>query len=306
MDDLEMLERAQVFHDNYVIDEALFTAAFTKFGLTYAADFQTAIDEGLDFPTSADEDAQIAIVTEQIEAKMEECRDALQKLFNYSDNILNSPRTTMSLGKNRYEKARNSQMRMIKLLDTAHDIASETSMQAALVAGGCPVSVITDLDTLMGELWALNKSQESKMNLRHSKTQDRINIYNAVWVYMYEINGASKVVFADNPAKLTEYLLYPTSHPSLPKPQNPTAIVDGGDPTHAIVSCDAVQGATLYKLYYSEVTIGNPSGSFTFVLENAAPSFDYQMTVGKRTYWKIRAFSDSSSSDYSNEVWLDA
>ena len=43
-DDLEMMEQAQVFHDNFAADQADFTAAFPKFLTPYETNFQTEID----------------------------------------------------------------------------------------------------------------------------------------------------------------------------------------------------------------------------------------------------------------------
>ena len=52
MEDRDMLVKAQVFHNNYENDKQKFEDAFTHFGPSFAADFQTAIDTADAFPFS--------------------------------------------------------------------------------------------------------------------------------------------------------------------------------------------------------------------------------------------------------------
>ncbi len=305
LNDLYMLEKAQVFHDNFETDKVLFTAAFPHLADPFEADFQAAIDAADDIPSGMEVDAEIAIVTEELNALLELGRKAMQKLFTYVDVAFNSTAKTNSFGKNRYMKARASQLKLKELLETGHRKAAETANQTALIAAGYTADDITELASLRDQIDAKNAQQEDLKSGRYEKTEIRIKAYNVVWEYMVKINQASKVVFADSPAKLTEYLLYPTSHHELPKPQGLTAVQNPSLPDKADLSWDTVPDAENYKVYVSVVNTGEPSGSYELAGETASEAFQAPLTAEKRNYWKIRAFNETQSSDYSDEVWVE-
>ncbi len=305
MDDLEMFERAQIFHDNFVIDMADFTAAFPALDAVFAADFQTAIDDADAIPSDDEVVGQIEIITEQLDDKMAECREALQKLYAYVKITFKSEAKLNSFGKSLYKKARNSQTKMKELLELGHRTASEPENETALLATGYAAGDITQLETLMNELDALNASQEIlKMN-RLNKTESRVMAYNAVWSYMMDINQASKVVYASSPAKLSEYLLYPAEHHGLSKPQNLTAEYIGGSPAVIHLGWDAVDGAESYDVYYDTADIGAPSGDYN-LLDTFTDNFaDVVPVDGKRNYFKVKAKNDEHTSAYSDEAFVD-
>jgi hypothetical protein len=305
MDDLIMLEKAQVFHDNFDSDKPYFENAYPQFADPFATEFQAVIDDADALPLDIEVESEIVIVTEQLEAKMEEARIFIKKFFSYVDIAFSSDAKRKSFGTNRYEKARKSQILMKELLETAHRKAIVTADQNALIAAGFSIIDIADLENMANAIDLLNAQQEDLKTNRVEMTENRVIAYNAVWDYMVKINNASKVIFIDSPAKLSIYMLYPTQHSSLSKPQNLTAVVDPADPVHINIDFDAVQDATEYRLYGSIVNIGDPSGTFTELTTGATTHFDAQLTVGKRNYWKVRAFNATQSSAYSDEIWLD-
>ncbi len=304
--DIDMLERAQVFHDTFANDIADFTAAFPHLAAPFNADFQTAIDAADAIPPGSVVDAEITVYTEQLDAKMELARKAMQKLFTYVKITFNSYAKLVQAGKTTYEKVRRSQTGMKELLEQAHDFTTETTVNAALLAAGYTAADVTQLQTLRNEIHELNKTQERLKRERIEKSQTRIIAMNTVWGFMEQINEASKVVYVDNPAKLTMYLLYPTVSHSLSKPQNMSATPNITDPTTAVLEWDAVIDATYYKVYYSLVNPGAPSGTFNELGETSTNEYHTPITSGKRNYWKIKAYNESQSSAYSDEVFLDA
>lgn len=305
MDYNDMLERAQVFHDSFVVDKATFTAAFPHLADPFADDFQDDIDAADAIPSGAEVDSEISVITEQLEAQLALGRKALQKLFTYADIVWDSVAKTNTFGKNRYGKSRTSQIKMKELLETAHRKATEVTNQAALIAGGYTLADIAELATIRDAIDDLNAEQEDMKAARGEKTEQRIIAYNKVWGYMMKINQASKVVFVDSPAKLSEYLLYPTVHHELPKPTGLAAVQRPLEPLIADLSWDTDVDADYYKVYVSVVNTGAPSGTFTETGGEASSPFEAPLTSGKRNYWKIRAFNDTQSSDYSDEVWLE-
>lgn len=305
MEDIEMFEKAQAFHDNFILDLTAFTTAFPDLASPFASDFQTAIDDADDIPSATEVDAAIEVVTEQINAKMELAREAMQKLFTYSDITFKSDAKTKTFGKGLYTKARASHRRMKELLEQGYRTASESANEAALLAKGYTAADITNLQTLMNEIDSLNAQQESMRLSRLGKTETRIKAYNNVWDYMIQINQASKVVFASSPAKLSEYLLYPTTHHSLSKPQNLAANYDPLNPPYITLTWDMVIDADSYDVYTNIVNTGAPSGSYNLLDNYLSSPAEIGAVVAKRNYMKIKARNDSQSSTYSDEVYVD-
>ena len=135
-DDL-MLQRAQVFHDYFVIDQAAFVADFPMFATPYETVFQGKIDAADAQPSGAEIDSQIAVTTNQLNQLLEPARKALQRLYTYADLAWNDPVKTRSLGKGKtYEKARNSQLGMKELLERAYRMVDNDPDKASLIAAG--------------------------------------------------------------------------------------------------------------------------------------------------------------------------
>lgn len=305
MEDIEMFEKAQAFHDNFIVDLIAFTTAFPDLAAPFASNFQTAIDDADDIPSAAEVDAAIEVVTEQINAKMELAREAMQKLFTYSDITFKSDAKTKTFGKGLYTKARASHKRMKELLEQGHRTANETANKAALLAKGYTTADITNLQTLMNDIDTLNAQQESMKLSRLGKTEIRIKAYNIVWDYMMQINQASKVVFASSPAKLTEYLLYPTVHHSLSKPQNLAASYDPLNPPNITLTWDSVDDATSYDVYVDIVNTDTPSGDYSLLNNFINSPAEIGSVIAKRNYFKIKAKNDSQTSVYSDEAYID-
>ena len=99
-------------------------------------------------------------------------------------------------------------------LEQAHAQATTEPYVTELAAKGFLASDATNLQTIANEIRTRNNLQENAKVNRPVSTQDRIVQYNSVWSQVKEINLASKVVYADNPAKLEQYMLYPNSSPN--------------------------------------------------------------------------------------------
>jgi hypothetical protein len=307
MDDLQMLQRAQVFHNSFVTDKAAFVADFPHLDDPFAADFQTAIDAADAIPSASEYDAQISAVTFDLNEQLPLGRKAAQKLYTYVELVWPKGQKNNIFARNKYEKARQSQLGMKELLEQAHRNADNPVYKTPLLAAGYTQAAIDELKTISDAIDTLNEQQEDMLAARVDKSYERVTAYNAVWGFMQKINKASKVTFEDNPAKIEMYLLYPTASASLPKPQNLQAVVDGVDPNLANLTWDAVPGATTYKVYFSEVAVGAPSGSYGEIEEvSGATGTQAPIVAGKRNYWKIKAFGGGLSSAFSDEVWLES
>ena len=305
-DDLEMMEQAQVFHDNFVLDQADFTAAFPKFLTPYETNFQTEINTADAIPPDSEVVQAIALVTEQIETQMELGRKAMQKLFVYVKVAFSDSQARLkSFGKSEYDKSRNSQLKLKELLEKANRQADVAANKTALLAAGYTQAAIDELKTISDEIDSLNAEQEDMKSERFKKTEDRIVQYNKVWAFLEEISEASKVVFVDSPAKLAQYLLYPAEHHGLSKPQNVDADYDPLEPLVVTLSWDLVAEATSYDVYYDIAETGAPAGDFELLDNYPTSPVVIPATYEKRNYFKLKAKNDEGTSSYSDEAWVD-
>lgn len=305
MEDIAMLERAQVFHNSFVIDDAAFIAAFPHLALPFATNFQAAIDAADALPSGYEIDVQIAVVTEELNNMLPLGQRALQKLYTYVDLVWNSKVKLNAFGKSRYEKARNSATRLKELLEFAHRQAEMADNKAALLAAGYTQAAIDELKTIEDNIDAKNAEQEDMFASRGSKTQERVVALNTVWGFMQQINKASKVVFVDNPAKIELYLLYPTSYSSLGKVQNLAAVLDGGPPLNAQLSWNFVTGGIDYEIERSSVPLGQPAGTFVPIATVQNDEYVDIIGGGESLYYRVRARNSSLTGAWSDVVQLD-
>ena len=105
--------------------------------------------------------------------------------------------------------------------------------------------------------------------------------------------------------KYNDYVIYPTEHPGLSKPQNLTADWDSGTPTVITLNWDAVTGATNYDIFYDIAETGAPSGDFELLNNFPAPPVLVPSVYNKRNYFKIKAKNETQTSPYSDEAFED-
>lgn len=306
MEDLVMLERAQVFHNAFEIDDVDFIPAFPFLAPPFAANFQTAIDTADAIPSGYEIDAQIAVVTEELNNILPLAQKAMQKLFTYVDVTWNSTVKLKAFGKSKYEKARNSALKMKELLEFAHRQAEVLTNKTPLLASGYTQADIDGLLTLCDAIDAKNAEQEDMLAGRGEQTQARVLALNTVWGFMQQINKASKVVFVDNPAKIELYLLYPTSYSSLGKVQNLDAVIDGGPPLKALVSWDFVTGGIDYEIERSAVPLGNPVGAFIPIVTVQNDNYADTIGGGQTYYYRVRAKNSTLTGAWSDVFRVDA
>lgn len=307
IDDSAMMERAQLFHDNFEIDKADFTTLFPTLADPFNADFQALIDAADAIPSGSAVDSQIAVVTENLNNAMDAGRKAIQVLYTYAQMRWNSKVKSDEFGKSKYGKMKRSQTKLPELIEEALEAYAQGTNAAELLEQGYTQAMADDLQAKGELIETLNRDQEVMKSARGGKTETRVKAFNAVWGEMKKINKASKVVYADSPAGIEKYLLYQTVSQSLPKPQNLTAQPDVTDPAIANLIWDVVAGATDYKVYFSEVNLGEPSDTFAEILEvSGINGAQVPLLPNKRNYWKIKAFGGGLSSAYSDEVFIDA
>jgi len=305
MEDLDMLVRAQVFHNAFVIDKADFVANFPHLDDPFAADFQTAIDAADALPSAQEVDGEIVEATFNLNEQLPIARKALQKLYTYLDIVWPKGQKNSRFGRINYEKVRQSHSGLKELLEQGHRQAEEPTQKAALIAGGYTQASIDELETIMNAIDTLLAVQVDLMGARFEKTRDRILALNHVWSFMQQINKASKVTFVDNSAKLELYLLYPTKYTSLGKVQNLSVVLDGGPPLKAIMNWDFVTGGIDYEVERSAVPLGLPEGAFVPIITVQDNNYTDLIGGGQTYYYRVRAKNLTLTGAYSDVFRLD-
>lgn len=242
----EALTQAYLFHSEFVLDLALFTAFSPSFDADFASDFLDLITAADSIPTNQEDLNNQVILSTAVEDQMVIARAIYQELLVYVGIAFpNSETALLAFGNNMYDKARLLPQKMMNLLQLAHRNADSTTYKTALIAAGFLQTDIDSLTTIETELNTRYNAHKDYMQHTYSRTEERAMAFNAVWDVMVRINAASKIVFKDSPAKIEFYLLYPETTPigSLTAPENFTF-----DAENLIFSWDSVQNATSYEL----------------------------------------------------------
>ncbi len=203
-----------------------------------------------------------------------------------------------------------------QLMTSMGDMKFLTMCRQVVTTATDYLTVLTDVGLTQSMIDAVNTGAQDfednmnainvAMEIRDIKTNERINNGNELYSYVVKYCQIGKIIWQDvDTAKYNDYVIYPTSHPALSKPQNLAVSFDPLNPAPVTLSWDLVPDATSYDVYVSIVTTGAPAGSFnllnTFPTSPALipPIFD------KRNYFKIKAKNDTNTSPYSDEVWAD-
>ena len=241
----EALTQAYLFHSEFVLDLALFTAFSPSFDVEFASDFLDLITAADAIPTNQEDLNNQVILSTAVEQQMIIARAIYQELLVYVGIAFpNSETALLAFGNNMYDKARLLPQKMMNLLQLAHRNADSTTYKTALIAAGFLQTDIDSLTTIETELNTRFNAHKDYMQHTYSRTEERAIAFNKVWDEMVKINAASKIVFKNSPAKIEFYLLYPETTPigSLTAPVNFTF-----DAENLIFSWDAVENATSYE-----------------------------------------------------------
>ena len=213
MEDEAMLVRAEVFHDQLVEDLADFTAKFPFIDAAYEAAIQATIDAANALPLDNQVVDNLKVLTEDVNAQVVLGRRALSDLGIYAKLAFPDDEARQRVfGQDTWGDAYSDQEKMMNALEQAHTMVTTAPYDADLATKGFVAANATTLQTIANEIRSRNGLQEKAKASRPVTTQDRIVQYNSVWAQLREINLASQVVFADNPAKLDSYKLYPNGN----------------------------------------------------------------------------------------------
>ncbi len=210
--DDEMLERAQVFHDQLNGELADFTARFPWLDAAWLTAFQADITAADAFPKDESVTLDIKVLTGDVTASMQQGIAALQALGGYAKLAYPTDAARQRVfGQQYWSKAYNSTLKLQEALELAHAKANSAPYNSDLQAKGYMQVDIDQLDTLATDLQTKNGLQEALKVGRHVTKHDRIALLNVVWGHMQTINTCAKVVWAADAERQSQYQLYPSS-----------------------------------------------------------------------------------------------
>jgi hypothetical protein len=205
-----MLEQAQVMHDNYVTDQALFLALSPDFSVEYGTRWQEDIDAAEAVMSDTQYIDSLQIVTQTLYGHLVQGRSHYQKLaFHVRRAFAGDTAVHNYFGADKYNFNRRTVQRMRDHLLQAHNACSNPLYHATLVAKGFTLDDIELLLTIEGNLREVNRQQENLKSQRPVITKQRITTLNKPWACMVDVSEAAKIIFKEDPVKLQQYLLYP-------------------------------------------------------------------------------------------------
>ena len=295
-EDETMLVMAQVMHDNLVADLATFTSFFPWLVASTAAALQSSITTANALPLDTQVVANLKVLTEDANAKLQQGTAALSTLGIYAKlTYPNDESRQRVFGQDNWEAARTDHEKMMNALEHAHSLCSTAPYSTDLNAKGFTTAQIANLQTLANAMRISNILQEDAKSLRPVTTQNRIMQYNAVWEQMRTINICSKLAFAENPAKLSQYMLYPLSA------------------ENTRIDITVVANTTMTPLSNATVTLtntslaaaqSNPAGQANFQSVNMPDLIDIHIdhpTAGIADYTNVTVVTGTTN-DYTLEV----
>ena len=212
MGDDQMLERAQVFHDQLNGELVDFTSRFPWLDAAWLTAFQADITAADAFPKDESVILDIKILTGDVTASMQQGYAALQTLGGYAKLAYptDSARERV-FGQQYWAAARDNTLKLQEALELAHAKADNATFKADLLAKGYTQAEIDQLDTLASDLQTKNGLQEASKVGRHVTQADRLALLNVVWEHLRTINTCASVVWAADAERLSQYQLYPSS-----------------------------------------------------------------------------------------------
>jgi hypothetical protein len=145
-----------------------------------------------------------------------------------------------------------------------------------------------------------------KKELRDSKAHERTEKGNELYEFAALYAKIGKLVWENvDESKYNDYIIYPTEHHGLSKPQNVAADYDPLEPLVVTLTWDLVAEATSYDVYYDIAETGAPAGDFEFLDNYSTSPVVIPAIFEKRNYFKLKAKNNEDTSPYSDEAWVD-
>jgi hypothetical protein len=204
----EMLTRADFMYSMYELHKAAFQLVSPEFSTAWQNEFLADKELARDTIEPRSAIAQCMQYTQDVEGKMQQCRQSIQELYFYVDRVYPADADRMAgYGKgSQYEKARKNRLRMENLMQTCADMIAVD--QSKLVNKGYTTAKITAFNTLLTTFKAANKALDKQKGLLKRSTNTYYTNLNKVWEKMVRLNSAAALAFMDDIAVRRHFRLY--------------------------------------------------------------------------------------------------
>ena len=218
----DVITKAQSMQPQFQADLPEFTAFNPWFTEEVNDVLRMETANGLADFSESSHTAEIVTQTENIAGLLTESGKTYQKLIYYVENGLGDTKAVMdTFGRSRYEKARRSEKEMVSLIKQAITAASQEEFAIGLTSAGMPSSLTADLEELADILATADGKQEMLKKQQLLVTSERIALFNSIWDKLSHISSASKIIYAEDPARLAIYQLYDSSSSNNEQPETP-------------------------------------------------------------------------------------
>ena len=236
MSDAIMLEKAYYIYTCLMHDLGDFTAFAIKFNQLFVDAFLLAIQDAQNAPQDNQIIDILAQKTEAVNTAVQDCRDLIGKMrFFLEDAFQDNKPVLNEFGYNDYAGARASQTEMQRYMSVL--ITASAKYSAELIAAGFDQLAIDKIQSTFNKLVTANNDQEYYKGERQAITQQRIEKMNACWEIVLNVCKAGKIIYADNPAKYNQYVIYETQsgsetyHGNVPPSQTVTILSENITPS---------------------------------------------------------------------------
>jgi hypothetical protein len=151
------------------------------------------------------------LMTQTLDESMEKGRDLLQTVFFYVERAFPGKKAEAGyFGKDRYEVARKTPLKLVELMNKCAEAASEAEYLDKLTVKGLNSQTIDDLKDTAVNIKTNFEKRDKYISNRKKITEERNQILNKIWGFMSSVSDASKLVYKNDYAKFQQYVLYKT------------------------------------------------------------------------------------------------
>lgn len=202
----EVITKAQSIQPHFAADLTQFTTYDPWFNSAVNTELVSDIQIGLRDFSQSSLVTKIKRVTDLLDLKLAAARHCYQKLNYYVDNAFNDVVLTHeTFGYKDFEVARTSVKKMIPLLNQALAAIAEDDHQSRLLAAHMPDGLPLELANIVAELAAAYGVLKILKKQHWLVSHERIELFNSLWDTLSKICDDAKIIFANDPARLTIY-----------------------------------------------------------------------------------------------------
>ncbi len=203
IEDPDVLQFARVIRQHFINNMADFTLLDSVFNAGYSTSFLNAITSAEGQATDETTLDGQQVLTAYVDVATANCLKATGDLRYYAEKAFGGKSALYkSFSLNRAWKVSQTTGNFIVYMKVNHKLATVAANQAALIAQGMTLAKITNIKTTADALDLAEQNHELGKRQRLSTTATRVDAFNAMWVFISQLNAAARVIYREVPEKL--------------------------------------------------------------------------------------------------------